>query len=73
MPMSWPMTFGMGWKNFLTPGFYQRQEDGSGVTPLLAGVEKDGPSILRLVILAALAGLFVGLVVSWAMRVRSRV
>jgi plastocyanin len=68
----WPMTFGMSWNNYLTSGFYQRQDDGSGVTPLLPGVEKSGPSVLRLVILTALAGLFVGLVAGWLWRVRPR-
>ena len=69
----WPMTFGMDWKNFLTPGFYQRQDDGSGITPLLAGVEETALSALRLTILATIAGLFVGLVASWTVKGRSRV
>ena len=69
----WPMTFGMGWKNFLTPGFYQRQEDGSGSTALLADVEENGPSLMRLVLLAVLAGLIVGISASWVPKGRSRV
>lgn len=68
----WPMTFGMGWKNFLTPGFYDRAEDGSGITPLLAGVEDAGPTLARLVALAAIAGLFIALVVGSMQGVRER-
>ena len=68
----WPMTFGMGWKNFLTPGFYARQEDGSGSTVLLPSVEESGPSIVRLVLLTVLAALFFGVVAGWVMRGRSR-
>ncbi len=69
----WPMTFGMAWQNFLTPGFYQRQEDGSGATTLLPGVEASGPSNLRLLALAVIAGLFVGFIASWVMKGRSNV
>ncbi|OUS10045.1 copper oxidase [Gammaproteobacteria bacterium 53_120_T64] len=69
----WPMTFGMAWKNFLTPGFYQRQEDGSGVTALLPGVEASGPSSWRLFAMAILAGLFVGILISWILKGRSNV
>ena len=60
----WPMTFGMNWDNFLTPGFYDRR-DSEGATQLLPGVGKPGLLTLRTGMIALLIGAFVGLFALW--------
>ena len=60
----WPMTFGMNWDNFLTPGFYDRR-DNEGATQLLPGVDKPGLLNLRTVVITLLIGVFAGLCVLW--------
>lgn len=66
----WPMTFGMDWDNYLTPGFYDRKDNGD--TTLLPSVEESGPGGARLILLAILGGLIVGLVATLVFRGRSR-
>ena len=60
----WPMTFGMKWDNFLTPGFYDRR-DSKGASELLPGVDEPGLLSLRTGLIALLCGVFIGLLAIW--------
>ncbi|MBV1932525.1 MAG: multicopper oxidase domain-containing protein [Porticoccaceae bacterium] len=58
----WPMTFGLDWTNYLTPGFYDRRNSD---TALLPGVEEASGVSLRIIALVVLAGIFIGLIIVW--------
>ena len=68
----WPKVFGVDWSNYLTPGFYERNADGTGDSALLAQVEESTSDRFRLIALITIAGIFGGLVSAFiAKRVRA--
>jgi hypothetical protein len=60
----WPVTFGLDWSNYLSPGYYERL-DTEGSSDLLPSVKSVDTPLLRISVLAVLASIFVGLIVRW--------